>query len=66
MDQPDIICYNRCNPAAFVMSSARDCLLYGKAPSLKWMIAWFIAGILILILGIRLIYKNENSYVKVI
>ena len=58
--------FNRCNPAAFVMSSARDCLLYGKAPSLKWMIAWFIAGILILILGIRLIYKNENSYVKVI
>lgn len=58
--------FNRCNPAAFVMSSARDCLLYGTGPNLKWMLAWLIAAVLILILGIRLIYKNENSYVKVI
>lgn len=58
--------FNQCNPAAFTMSSARNCLLYGSAPNLKWMLAWFVVSILILIFGIRLIYKNENSYVKVI
>lgn len=56
----------KCNPIAFLLSSMRDCVLYGKSPNLKWLLLWFVIGVVISILGIRKIYKYENSYVKVI
>lgn len=55
-----------CNPVAVMLASMRRVMLYGELPHYKWMIAWFIVGILLSYFGIRLIYKNENSYVKVI
>ena len=54
------------NPIAFLLTSMRECVLYGTAPNQKLLLAWFLIGLLISILGIRKIYKNENSYVKVI
>lgn len=54
------------NPIAFLLTSMRDCLIYSKTPNLKLLAIWFVVGVLISILGIRKIYKNENSYVKVI
>lgn len=54
------------NPMALVLSSLRKCLLYGETPDVKWLFIWFIIGIIVAALGIRKIYKNENSYVKVI
>ena len=54
------------NPMALVLSSLRKCLLYGQTPDVKWLLIWFIIGIIVAALGIRKIYKNENSYVKVI
>ena len=54
------------NPMALVLSSLRKCILYGQAPDVKWLIIWFIIGIIVAALGVRKIYKNENSYVKVI
>lgn len=54
------------NPVAFLISTMRNCVIYGKMPHRKLMLAWFLFGIVISILGIRKIYKNENSYVKVI
>lgn len=56
----------RVNPIAMYISSMRNCLLYGGAPYWKWLIVWTLAGILLSYMGIRLIQKNENSYVKVI
>lgn len=57
---------NRYNPVAYLISSARDVLLYGEGLSVCWLVAWFIVSVLLCINGIRLIYKYENSYVKVI
>ena len=54
------------NPIAFLITSMRDCVIYGQTPNLKLLLAWFLIGLVICILGIRKIYKNENSYVKVI
>lgn len=54
------------NPIAFLLTSMRDCLIYGQTPHRKLLLLWFGIGIIISILGIRKIYKNENSYVKVI
>ncbi len=57
---------NRLNPIAFLLTSMRDCVIYGQTPARKLLLLWFFIGIVISALGIRLIYKNENSYVKVI
>ncbi len=54
------------NPMASIISDMRAALLYGTMPDVRFMALWFVAGILVSTLGIRLIYQNENSYVKVI
>lgn len=54
------------NPMALILSSLRKCILYGETPELKWLGIWFVIGVIVAILGVRKIYKNENSYVKVI
>lgn len=56
----------KCNPIAFLLSSFRECLLYGGHTSLKILLVWMLVGLVISIIGIKTIYKNENSYVKVI
>lgn len=56
----------RCNPVAFLLTSMRNCILYGQTPHRKLLLLWFVIGLVISALGIRKIYKNENSYVKVI
>lgn len=66
LDPPYNIYVCRFNPIAFLISSMRDCVIYSKTPDWKLMILWFIIGVVISIMGIRKIYKNENSYVKVI
>lgn len=54
------------NPMALILSSLRKSILYGQMPDFKWLLIWFVLSIIIAILGVRKIYKNENSYVKVI
>lgn len=54
------------NPVAFFLESMRNALLYGKTPHRKLMVVWLFISLLISCLGVRKIYKNENSYVKVI
>ena len=54
------------NPIAFLLTAMRDCVIYGKTPNLQVLGIRFAIGLLISILGVRKIYKNENSYVKVI
>ena len=54
------------NPNAYLLTDSRDCLINGKTPHRKLLLMWFVVGVIISILGVRKIYKNENSYVKVI
>jgi ABC-type polysaccharide/polyol phosphate export permease len=56
----------RLNPLAMYLNSMRDALLYGRPPHWVWLGAWTVVGILLSYAGIRLIQKNENSYVKVL
>ena len=56
----------RGNPIAFLITSMRDCVIYGSTPHRKLLLLWFVVGVIISILGVRKIYKNENSYVNVI
>ncbi len=57
---------NRYNPVAFLLSSMRQCLIYGARPGLKLLALWFVVSLLLSVAGIRKIYKEENSYVKAI
>lgn len=54
------------NPMASFIISARNVLLYETNPNTKFLLIWFVIGAVFSVLGVRLIYKNENSYVKVI
>lgn len=54
------------NPMAYLIISFRKVILYGETPKLILIAVWFAISCLISIYGVHLIYKNENSYVKVI
>lgn len=54
------------NPVAFLLESMRNAVLYGKTPHRKLLIVWFLISLIITFFGIKKVYKNENSYVKVI
>ena len=53
------------NPLANFIYNMRNVLIYKSAPVGMWTLIWFLAGILLSMLGIHTIYKYENTYVKV-
>ncbi len=56
----------RINPMAYILDGLRNVLLYGNTPGWKIWVVWMILGILISAIGIRIIYKYENGYAKVV
>lgn len=54
-----------CNPISMLIESARLCILYESVPHRKAILLWGVISILLCVTGIKLIYKYENSYVKV-
>lgn len=53
------------NPIACIMQGMRNALLYGEDFHFIAIGCWFVGGIFISLIGVNIIYKNENSYVKV-
>lgn len=56
----------RGNPIAFIMNELRKVMLDGKMISTTGLGFWLLIGIILCMLGIHTIHKNENSYAKVI
>ncbi len=54
------------NPMALLITDLRRVLLYNENPHWLMMIAWFGIGLVLSFIGVKIIYKFENSYVKVI
>ncbi len=54
------------NPVAFIMNELRKCMIYSATPNLKLLGIWFAVGVLLSVVGVKIIYKYENSYVKVV
>ena len=52
------------NPVAYLISSVRNALIYNQSPNWKWMLIWLVISLLLCMAGIRLVYRNENNYVK--
>ena len=53
------------NPMANFIFNLRNVLIYSSSIVGYWTLIWFVVGILLSVLGIRTIYKYENTYVKV-
>ncbi len=54
----------KCNPVAYLLSSMRNSLIYNQAPDWLWMLIWLVISLLLCMGGVRLVYRNENNYVK--
>ena len=54
------------NPIAFFIDQARGSLLYGASCDWLFLGVWFLVSVILCVIGIKTIYKYENSYVKVI
>ncbi len=54
------------NPVAFLINCSRTCMLYGGTPDLRILLCWGAAGTLLSVIALKIVYKYENSYVKVI
>lgn len=54
------------NPIAYCINELRNVMLYGKGMSFVGIGFWLFLGVLLVILGVRVINKYENSYAKVI
>lgn len=53
------------NPLAAIIAFFRDCLLYRTTPNILLLTIWITLGIILSLIGIKTIYKYENTYVKV-
>ena len=56
----------KANPVAFLITSTRNCLIYESTPARKLLLLWLVISLLISAFGVAKIYRNENSYVKMI
>ena len=54
------------NPVAFLIATFLNAVLYKTKPDLLVLGCWGIVSILLSVLGILLIYANENAYIKVV
>ena len=54
------------NPMAFLMNGVRKALLSCSHPDLKWLLIWLGISLLICVIGVKTVYKYENSYAKAI
>ena len=56
----------RINPVAFIITQFRKVFIYNLPPNYIGLLIWEGIGILLIIIGIHLIDKYENSYAKVV
>lgn len=54
------------NPVAFCINQFRKILLNGVAPNYLGLLIWFIIGIILIAIGVKLIHKYEDSYAKIV
>ncbi len=55
-----------CNPVAMLIDAMREGLLYNRTPNLLLMGIWFVISVGLCGIGVSIVYKNENGYVKVV
>lgn len=61
----DIMLLNM-NPIALLIDNMRKSLIYNSYPNFGMIGLWILISLILAIIGVKIIYKYENSYVKVI
>ena len=56
----------RVNPIAYIIEDFRNVTMYGQSINFGLYFYWLAISIIIAIIGIKIMYKYENSYIKVI
>lgn len=56
--------FEKVNPMAFFIAATRNSLMYKSGISGGVFLVWFIISCLLAVMGTKLIYRNENNYVK--
>lgn len=54
------------NPAAMFITGMREALLYSRVTCVPLIVLWFFISVIIAYIGVHIVYKNENSYAKVV
>ncbi len=54
------------NPVALCTDTMRNSLLYNEVENLPILIVWGLASLILCWIGVHIVYKNENSYVKIV
>ena len=54
------------NPMAIFIDIMRNALIYNMMVDLPLLVIWLVGSLLLCYIGIHIVYKNENSYVKVV
>lgn len=54
------------NPVAMFVDTMRQALLNNAAANLPILGVWFLISVILCYIGVHIVYKNENSYVKVV
>ncbi len=54
------------NPVAVAMEGCRNALMFGTGPDWKMLGIWSAVGAVLSLLGIMVVYKNENNYGKIL
>lgn len=54
------------NPLAMVIDTMRNGLLYQEIVNIPLLGIWFMISVIVSCIGVHIVYKNENGYVKVV
>ncbi len=54
------------NPIAFIIQAYREVIMYHQFPSPYYLGYWFSMGLILSIISIWVMYRYENTYVKVV
>lgn len=55
-----------CNPVAMLIASMRDALLYNRISNVPILLGWMMISVILCFVGVHIVYKNENAYVKMV
>lgn len=54
------------NPVALFVDTMRNALIYNQPSNLPLIGIWLLISVILCCIGVHIVYKNENSYVKVV
>lgn len=54
------------NPVAVIIDTMRNALINNTASNLPILGMWFLISVIMCFVGVHTVYKNENSYVKIV